>query len=520
MRGPSYEFRKVIPPRARAAFGVVTYSRSFGAVSRKEAEHRAAECRKICDRLIAEASNQSDPTAPLRSLKVRGRVPEKADIDRAVRAWVLEQERQATGGAVGHEALKQRIIDLQRIAELTPVHLREDRWSSLLTTQWVAEGIADAHQWSLSRRTDMSDYLLDRVGRAQRESALRLKAELNFEDPPSPTHGMFSNAAFEEDRASPKSVSVPIMDLLEGYLSHQQVTAKTAKKWRTALSSLIEHMGHDNAADMLPSDIIGWKNALLVRTDGGEQRSAATVRNGYLGAAKAVFAWAKDNRKIEANPVAGVTVKVPRRVTNRPERGYSDAEARVVLGAAFATDCQGDESYGAFARRWLPWLCAYSGARVAEMAQLRQSDVTQSIDGIWHITIKPEAGSQKSGQARHVVLHPHLIEQGFPEAIKGRSGALFFDPTRKRAGSTGNSQAQKAASRVAEWVRKLGLTDKELQPNHGWRHAFITNARGKIDEDIRRAIVGHSSKSEHGNYGNVTLRDMQEALTRFPRYRV
>lgn len=29
------------------------------------------------------------------------------------------------------------------------------------------------------------------------------------------------------------------------------------------------------------------------------------------------------------------------------------------------------------ARRWIPWLCCYSGARVTEIAQLRGSDVQQ-----------------------------------------------------------------------------------------------------------------------------------------------
>lgn len=104
-RGNSYEFWKVIPPRARPAFGaIVTYSRSFGDVSRREAEHLAAECRKYCDRLIAEASNHPDPTARIASFRVAGRVPDREEIDRAVRDWLLAQEAQAAGSPVdwGH----------------------------------------------------------------------------------------------------------------------------------------------------------------------------------------------------------------------------------------------------------------------------------------------------------------------------------------------------------------------------------------------------------------------------------
>lgn len=125
---------------------------------------------------------------------------------------------------------------------------------------------------------------------------------------------------------------------------------------------------------------------------------------------------------------------------------------------------------------------------MTEMAQLRRSDVRQSPEGIWHVMVMPDAGSVKTRKARHVALHEHLLEQGFVEAVEGRSGPLFYDPNLRRQGSTGNSQAPKAGQRVADWVRELGLNDKELQPNHGWRHAFASAARGKIDGDVRRAL--------------------------------
>ncbi|NTS64541.1 hypothetical protein HRV97_05155 [Sphingomonas sp. HHU CXW] len=411
--------------------------------------------------------------------------------------------------------------DLANIAALTPDHLREGRLGSLLTTSWTADNIAEAEHWRLPPDGSLGEYLLDRVGRAQRELALRVKAELNFEDRPTPTHAMFEAAAFAQDRESlPAMVrgAVPIMDIFAGYLAEQQPAAKTVKKWRTALQSLIAHLGHDDATRVAPEDIVAWKAALLAPVN-GKSRDPGTVRNGYLGAAKPVFGWAKENRKIDCNPVAGITVRVPRRATNRPERGYCAAEAKIVLRAALEIDCDSNESYGAFARRWLPWLCAYTGARVTEMAQLRRNDVSKSADGIWHIIVRPDAGSVKDRKARHVALHPHLIEQGFPDAVAQRSGPLFYNAALKRNGE-GNSQAQRVGQRIAEWVRALGVDDEELQPNHGWRHAFISRARGRIDGDIRRAITGHSGKDEHEDYGNVTLSAMDKALRRFPKYDV
>ena len=70
-------------------------------------------------------------------------------------------------------------------------------------------------------------------------------------------------------------------------------------------------------------------------------------------------------------------------------------------------------------KRWVPWLCAYTGARPGEMTQLRGADVIER-DGVHAIRITPAAGTVKGGTARIVPLHEHLIAQGF---LRVRSGA-------------------------------------------------------------------------------------------------
>jgi hypothetical protein len=200
-RGNSYEFRKIIPPYARAAFGGKgAYWKSFGDVSLREAEHFAAECRRYCDRKIAEAANMPDPTARLASFKPGGRVPDRAEIDRAVRAWVLDRQQAAAGAELDRDAKLQRVSDLALIAEITLVHLREDRRASLLGVGWTAEHIAESHQWILPPDGQLTDYRHDRVARAERELALRVKAEINYEDRPSPTQAMFDPAAYAADK--------------------------------------------------------------------------------------------------------------------------------------------------------------------------------------------------------------------------------------------------------------------------------------------------------------------------------
>ena len=80
------------------------------------------------------------------------------------------------------------------------------------------------------------------------------------------------------------------------------------------------------------------------------------------------------------------------------------------------------------ARRWVPWLCAYSGARAGEMTQLRGCDVLQR--GPFHsMTITPDAGPVKDRELRIVPLHEHIIEQGFLAFVREvGKGPLFYNP--------------------------------------------------------------------------------------------
>lgn len=528
-RGNSYEFFRRVPPDARHLFGGKTaVSVSFGDVALRKADHLAAALRRETDSLIAAARKKPDPTiGPAhRRLPI---VPTRAEMDRAVRAWVTEQTDKLTAAgqknakdAAGKKNRQDVVRQTRLMATLVQEFLRESNQAALLPLQWVTETLVARHDWVLG--LDEADYLADRVGRAQREILSRVSAELNFDDTPAPTHRMFDPTAFAMDQAhvdAPPPVYVPIMDVLDRYAAERQPQKGTIKKWRTALTSLTTFLGHDDASRVQQDDILRWKDHLLATdADGVKSRGQATVRDGYVGAVKPVFGWATANKLIATNPASGVAVSVPKRQVNRPERGYTDDEAKVVLKAATNIDVS-DGSFLTFAIRWLPWLAAYTGARIRELAQLRTSDVGKTPTGIWFITITPEAGSQKGGFARQVALHPHLIEQGFVDALKGRHGPIFYDPSNKKEGSTGNSQASKVGQRVASWVRSIGINDPELQPNHGWRHRFATFARHVgMPDDIQRTFMGHAAKDVHAGYGNTLVITSYEYIRKFPRFNV
>ena len=242
---------------------------------------------------------------------------------------------------------------------------------------------------------------------------------------------------------APKARVISLDDVFEGYAGESGLAPATRKRWLPVVNNLKRHLDHNDAAVVTPENIIDWKETLL------RDRAAGTVRNVYLAAVKAMFNWAVENRKVSTNPASGITVRVQKKARER-EKGFTLFEAQLILREALLGNHSNVSAHYQRARRWIPWLCAYSGARVGEIARLRGCDVSV-MPGYHVIRITPEAGSVKTGEARLVPLHPHLIEQGFLATVaKVGNGALFYDPLRARTGNAVNPQYKKAGEHIAK----------------------------------------------------------------------
>jgi integrase len=204
------------------------------------------------------------------------------------------------------------------------------------------------------------------------------------------------------------------------------------------------------------------------------------------------------------------------------DAAFTMEEAKAILRATLDDPPPKLSPTNARARRWIPWLCAYSGARVNEFSQLRAQDVFQE-DGIWVAHITPEAGQVKTREARLVPLHSHIIEQGFLEFVESvGSGYLFYDPSAKRVDREGNRHLKKVGERLAQWVRKsVGVDDPAVEPNHGWRHVFKSMSfDAGIEERLADAIQGHSPKTVGRSYGTPSLSAKAEAMKKIARFEI
>lgn len=311
-----------------------------------------------------------------------------------------------------------------------------------------------------------------------------------------------------------------IKEIFDAYARERRPREATVRQWSRNLDALVAFLGHEDASRVTQDDIVRWKDHLLASPSGrpdGKPGSLKTVKESYLGSMRAVFQAAVDNRRLAANPFTGVKVRGPKSVRTR-DPGLSDAEAAMILSAALSVSFSSPPRPVELARRWVPWLCAYSGARVNEITQLRRCDVVER-EGVWAIHITPEAGSTKTEEARWVPLHSHLIEQGFLAFVAAsREGPLFYEP--RTTGKPGQPPAyRRTGERLAEWVREIGVTDREVRPNHGWRHRFKTVARAaKVDAEAREVIAGHKPNTVGGTYGIWTLQSLAEEVEKLPRY--
>nr|AWL92643.1 recombinase XerD [Bradyrhizobium ottawaense] len=282
----------------------------------------------------------------------------------------------------------------------------------------------------------------------------------------------------------------------------------TYESYRNSIARLVTFLKHDTASRVTPEDIVRFKD---YRVQSGV--SPKTVKDSDLAGMKTVFGWAVVNRRLSSNPAEGITIKVGKSRKLRP-KGFYDSEAIAILKHAREFVPGREAPKLAAAKRWVPWLCAFTGARVGEMIQLRKEDVRRE-GKLWVLHVTPEAGPVKTDEARDVVLHRQVIQEGFLEFFeKSKGGYLFIDP---KAGELGVRNAVKTArNKVNELVREV-VKDKNVDPSHGWRHRFKTvGIEQGVETRVLDAIQGHAPRNVSEGYGDVTIKAKANAIAKFP----
>jgi integrase len=293
--------------------------------------------------------------------------------------------------------------------------------------------------------------------------------------------------------------------------------AEAMKRWKPVYDDLIAFLKHDNVLKITDQDLRNWRDEKL-----NAGLSAATVAKVNLPAVRAVLNWAVTEGKLKDNVADKVRQEIPKRQLSR-EKGFTTPEAIAILKATLAyvpkntgVKSTTERAGLSAAKKWSSILCAFSGARITEITQLRKQDFrTEGDTTVMRLT--PEAGGIKTGDYRDVPLHVQIIELGFLDFLDAApDGPLFHtttDPKRLKGA------ARTISGRISEWLQKIKVIPTGMQPDHAWRHRLktIANEEG-ISERVIDAIQGHAGKTAGDNYGDVTLKARKAAIDKLPSF--
>lgn len=258
---------------------------------------------------------------------------------------------------------------------------------------------------------------------------------------------------------------------------------KTIVSFKAVCSKFVAFRGRggSNAASVTADELDGWKSEMLSK---GEV-SNRTIAN-RIGTIKTVLRWARGLYRGDFARIVGdlEQVSLPD-FTPKPSdlSAIHPDEALVILRAAREeTDPR---------LRWLPWLCAHTGLRIAEACQLQTADFFES-EGHWFFEVTTSGKrSLKTVNARRTIpIHRALIREGFLEFVSAREPGPIFSP--------GSSSA------VTRWFHTLEGMHEGVSPNHGWRHLFKDLCRRyELSDDARHYLTSHSTGGADQGYGRT-----------------
>ena len=236
--------------------------------------------------------------------------------------------------------------------------------------------------------------------------------------------------------------------------------------------------------------------------------SANTV-NKQLGAVQAITSWGYHNGLVPDDVARADPSKDMRLEEEQSTRAPFDVrELQAIFNDPLFTKHELPEGAGGDAGVWLPLLALFAGARQAEVAGLRVSDIKEDADTrtpLMHIVADRKAGRRLKNKPseRVVPVHPQLVKLGLLDyAAKRRSAgdqAWLFP-----AVAPDQDGALRAWSKW--WGRYLrghvGIADTN-KVFHSFRHGFQDALRRATpDEELRDALAGRSSgKSVSRKYG-------------------
>ena len=520
-RDGRYYARLVVPPRLRKTIGRTELRTPLGG-DRREAErnlHRAVT--SLQDRLRAAEHALGEAVLGSRPMPTDGLAKaffaEEEAIDECAR------NRARSSGDLALEAFANkhfRPVQLDKLKVAASGLIEDEELSALIG--WAIDQAIDRKNITIAKGSEEWRSLARTFAAIQKETIERQMVRDTGEQPPESKHPLLQ----VEDALA----KVPVDDLVIGYYEELGRNAgrghEAFRKAQLVFRKLKDFLKHDDATKITDRDLVRFKEHLLK-----SGLNSGTIKLTYITAVKSVFKWAAKEKRIPSNPAADLSIMYRKAKLDR-DKGFLPDEAKAILKAAndykpalYPKGGSRVRDHLINAKRWCPWILAYTGCRIAEATFLRKDDIRRNEDGVWFFHFIP----QKTDEFRDVPIHPHLIETGFLDFVAAQEPGHLFCSTprlrRKPSKMTASEKLRKpnhpsksAAQKVADWIRGLEVIPVEILPNHAWRHRFKTVSRNLgFDSVIVDSIQGHTLTGSSAGYGSFSIEAKARIIERVPR---
>jgi integrase len=507
----NYRVRKRVPADLTKVIGKTAIIKSLRTSDPKEAKRRAPLVCAEIDKILLDAR---------RSLSMGAYEVEtlKADYFRKRTDAILEQAQIQQWQPEDFEAAT--ISTEDTVESIPPRNLTSEEfreWQASQASSWGFKAIENTlRKRNLSPTPNIAHHLGKEIYKvelaAHKEAHARMYGNPRWHSP------LYANLPLES--------SETLLELFNLYAKSEGLPEKTVDSWRTYVSRANKFFKGKPAAHISDQDVRAFSEALRQSdkklNPAGRVLAVKTINDNYIASLSAVWKWAIKAKKLTDDPTKGVRVKA-RATESLPKQGYTREEVATILRATRHSEGTKTNPEMANVRRWVPWLCAFTGARVSEILWLKREDIGFT-EGIAYLSIYPDTkGGARSikntSSIRHTPLHPAIIDEGFLDYWKALpQGEEYLFPG-NWADKNGD-RAKTPANRLREWLKTKALPNakwERLSPNHSFRHWLASECRiAKIDGDYARVIAGHSHKDDHGRYGPADTPTLFNELKAIP----
>jgi integrase len=437
-------------------------------------------------------------------------LPTEAEIDAAMEAAVrrvkadgieIAEPLAILDASLDFLVLKEKLnLDRKRRKALATDLKKEMANGQSSLVQYAADSFISKHNLNIERESKAYRQLCQRLAQGETEYLKRSFERDKGDFTGTPDDPLLLSASVAPMNRTTFDNIIDEQERLSGLGIGRAIASSTLRKYRTQVKEFSKWRHSTRAATVTKQEAEKWRDELLA---GNNQRK--TVRD-KLGTIRAVLTWgqrhADGNLFPNGTPLEHLVMPTAEPVDSAA-RTYTLQDARLVLLAAR----ERNEPH----LRWVPWLAAYSGARVGELTSIEKSDVVE-VGGhyFYHVIHDPAKGrTTKTKKNRKVPLHSALIEEGFLDFVRAAPDGPLFS-------------ANRVEQNLRDWIRDEvfeGRSGRRPAPNHGFRHLFEDLRFGQISQEAAYYITGRAIPGSASLYGksDTMLPQLAVEFSKFPR---